>query len=166
MDRLWQPQAQQIICETRPTSQINGKAEYPWREGNALYLVGSERCAVLWAAKPSETTNGGRYRTQLIRLKRAIAEKRPEYATRHEAIIFHHDDARLYVANPVKNYLENSGVEVLPHPPYSPDLASSKYRLFRSMQSALTRIGFTSVQGIKLPERVLNKWKPEFEYLN
>ena len=28
-------------------SQINGKAEYPWREGNALYLVGSEGCAVL-----------------------------------------------------------------------------------------------------------------------
>ena len=42
-----QPQAQKIICETRPTSQINGKAEYPWREGNALYLVGSEGCAVL-----------------------------------------------------------------------------------------------------------------------
>ena len=36
-----------IICETWPTSQINGKAEYPWREGNALYLVGSEGCAVL-----------------------------------------------------------------------------------------------------------------------
>ena len=38
-------------CETRPNSQINGKAEYPWREGNALYLVGSEGCAVLWAAE-------------------------------------------------------------------------------------------------------------------
>ena len=46
-----QPQAQKLICETRPTSQIKGKAEYPWREGNALYLVGSEGCAVLWAAK-------------------------------------------------------------------------------------------------------------------
>ena len=41
MNPLRQPQAQKIICE------INGKAEYPWREGNALYLVGSERCAVL-----------------------------------------------------------------------------------------------------------------------
>ena len=44
---LRQPQAQKIICETCLTSQINGKAEYPWREGNALYLVGSEVCAVL-----------------------------------------------------------------------------------------------------------------------
>ena len=31
--------------------------------------------------KPGETINGKRYRTQLIRLKRAIAEKRLEYAT-------------------------------------------------------------------------------------
>ena len=42
---------QKIICETRPTRQINGKAEYPWREVNALYLVRSEGCAVLQAAK-------------------------------------------------------------------------------------------------------------------
>ena len=71
----------------------------------------------------SETINGERYQTQLIRLKRAIAAKRREYATRHEAIIFHHDNAWPHVAIPVKNYLENSGWEVLPHLPYSPDLA-------------------------------------------
>ena len=99
--------------------------------------------------KPSETINGERYRTQLIRLERAIPEKRPEYATVHEAIIFHHDNARPHVAIPVKNYLENSGWEVLPHPSYSPDLAPSDYHLFRSMQNALTGIRFTSEQGIK-----------------
>ena len=37
---------------------------------------------------------------------REIAEKRPEYATRHEAIIFHYDNAWSHVAIPVKNYLE------------------------------------------------------------
>ena len=47
MDPLGQPQVQKIICETHPTSQINGKAEYPWRESNALYLVGSEGYVVL-----------------------------------------------------------------------------------------------------------------------
>ena len=98
--------------------------------------------------KPGETINGERYRTQLIHSKRAIAEKRPEYATRYEAIIFYHDKARPHVAIPVQNYLENSGWEVLPHPPYSPDLAPSDYYLFRSMQNALTGIRFTSEQGI------------------
>ena len=64
--------------------------------------------------KPGETINGERYRTQLIRFKRAIAEKRLKYVTRQEAIIFHYDNARPHVAIPVKNYLENSGWEVLP----------------------------------------------------
>ena len=96
-----------------------------------------------------ETINAERYQTQLIRLNRAIAEKRPEYTTRHEAIIFHYDNARPHVAIPVKNYLENSEWEVLPHSPYSPDLASSNYHLFRSMQNALTGIRFTSEQDIK-----------------
>ena len=41
--------------------------------------------------KPGETINGKRYRSQLIRLKRAIAEKRPEYATRHEPAQFFWD---------------------------------------------------------------------------
>ena len=98
--------------------------------------------------KLGEAINGERCRTQLIRLKREIAEKRPEYATRHEAIIFHHDNARPHVAIPIKNYLENSGWEVLPYPPYNPDLAPSDYHLFRSMQNALTEIRFTSEQGI------------------
>ena len=52
-------------------------------------------------------------------------------------------------AIPVNSYLENSGWEVLPHLPRSPDLASSDYHLFRSMQNALARIRFTSEQGIK-----------------
>ena len=99
--------------------------------------------------KPGESINGERYRWQLIRLKRAISEKRPEYTTRHEAIIFHHENARPHVAIPVKNYLENSGWEVLPHPPYSLNLAPSNYHLFRSMQNALTGIRFISEQGIK-----------------
>ena len=59
--------------------------------------------------KQGKTIDGERYRTQLIRLKRRIAEKRPEYATRHEAIIFQHDNARSHVDILVKNYLENRG---------------------------------------------------------
>ena len=130
------------------------KAEYSWCEGNALYLVGTEGCAVLWAAETG-WNHQWRKLPNTIRLKRAKAEKRPEYATTHEAIIFHHDNARSHVAIPVKNYLKDSGWEVLPHPPYSPDLAPSDYHLFRSMQNALTGIRFTSGQGIK-------KWLDSF----
>ena len=49
-----------------------------WDEKGVLYYE---------LLKPGETINGERYRTQLICLKRAIAEKHPEYATRHEALM-------------------------------------------------------------------------------
>ena len=57
----------------------------------------------------------------------AIAEKRNEFATRHEAIIFQHDNERSHVARPIKNYLKNSGWKVLPHPLYNLELAPSDY---------------------------------------
>ena len=62
----------------------------------------------------------------------------------HEPIIFHPDNACAHVARRVKNYLENSGWEVLPHPPYSSQLAPSNYHMFRSMRNALTGIRFIS----------------------
>jgi [histone H3]-lysine36 N-dimethyltransferase SETMAR len=99
--------------------------------------------------QPSETITGDRYRTQLMRLKRALTQKRPEWENRHNKVILQHDNARPHVARPVKNYLEGSDWEVLPHPPYSPDIAPSDYHLFRSMQPALSGERFTSYEGIK-----------------
>ena len=56
--------------------------------------------------KPNETTTGERYRMQLMRLSRALCEKRPQYEQRHEKVILQHDNARPHVAKPVKTYLE------------------------------------------------------------
>jgi len=77
---------------------------------------------------------GDRYRLQLIRLSRALREKRPEYDQRHDKVILLHDNARPHVAKVVKKYLETLKWDVLPHPPYSPDIAPSDYWLFRRMQ--------------------------------
>ncbi|GBP48861.1 Mariner Mos1 transposase [Eumeta japonica] len=43
---------------------------------------------------PSETITGTLYRTQLMRLSRALKEKRPQYYSRHDKIILLHDNAR------------------------------------------------------------------------
>ena len=87
--------------------------------------------------KSNETITGERYRTQLMRLSRALREKRPQYEQRHEKVILQHDNARPYVAKPVKSYLETLKFEVLPHPPYSP---SSDYYFFRSMAHGLAKV--------------------------
>ena len=52
--------------------------------------------------KPTETITGDRYRTQLMRLSRALKDKRPQYNKRHDKVILQHDNARSHVAKVVK----------------------------------------------------------------
>ncbi|KAG5308588.1 MOS1T transposase, partial [Pseudoatta argentina] len=73
-------------------------------------------------------------------------EKRPLYAQRHEKVILLHDNARPHVAKPVKTYLETLKWDVLPHPPYSPDIAPSDFHLFRSMAHGLADRRFHSYE--------------------
>ncbi|KAG5322907.1 MOS1T transposase, partial [Pseudoatta argentina] len=87
-----------------------------------------------------------RYRLQLMRLSRALKEKRPLYAQRYDKVILLHDNARPHVAKPVKTYLETLKWEVLPHPLYSPDIAPSDFHLFRSMAHGLADRRFHSYE--------------------
>ncbi|GFX80013.1 mariner Mos1 transposase [Trichonephila clavipes] len=99
--------------------------------------------------KPTETITGDRYRTQLMRLSRALKDKRPQYNERHDKVILQHDNARPHDAKVVKTYLETLKWEVLPHPPYSKDLAPSDYHLFRSMAHGLADQHFRSYEEVK-----------------
>ena len=97
--------------------------------------------------KPTETITGDR--TQLMRLSRALKDKRPQYNERHDKVILQHDNARSHVAKVIKTYLETLKWEVLSHPPYSPDVASSDYHLFRSMAHDLADQHFRSYEEVK-----------------
>ena len=70
-------------------------------------------------------------------------------------MILQHDNARPYVAKSVKTYLETLKWEVLPHPPYSPDIAPSDYYMFRSMAHGLPDQQFRSYEDI---EKWLDSW--------
>ncbi|KAG5319342.1 MOS1T transposase, partial [Pseudoatta argentina] len=81
-----------------------------------------------------------------MRLSRALKEKRPLYAQKHDKVILLHDNVRPHVGKPVKTYLETLKWEVLPHPPYSPDIAPSNFHLFRSMAHGLADRRFHSYE--------------------
>lgn len=99
--------------------------------------------------QPNEKITGEVYRRQLMRLSRALKEKRPQYADRHDKVILLHDNARPHIAVPVKNYLKTLKWDVLPHPPYSPDIAPSDYYLFRSMEHSLADQQFHNHQEVQ-----------------
>ena len=107
--------------------------------------------------KLSKTITGNRYRTQLMRLSRALKEKRPQYQKRHDKVILQHDNARPHVVRPIKIYLETLKGEVLHYLPYSPDVAPSHYRLFRSMAHGLAQQHFRSYGEVK---KWIDSWIP------
>jgi len=98
--------------------------------------------------KPDEAVNAQRYRQQMINLNHALIEIRPEWARRHGKVIVLHDNASCHTAKPVKETLKSLGWDILPHRPYSPDLAPSDYHLFASMGHALAEQHFSNFEDI------------------
>ena len=82
---------------SRPCFHVDGQTEYSRLQSHALYLVGANQLGVVYyeLLKPTETIIGDRYRTQLMRLSRALKDKRPQYNERHDKVILQHDSMTL-----------------------------------------------------------------------
>lgn len=76
-----------------------------------------------------ETVNASVYSVQLERVRNALLQRQPSLITRR-GVILQHDNARPHIARTIRDTLTRLDWEVLPHPPYSPDLAPSDYHLF------------------------------------
>ena len=72
-------QALKIMGNARTCLHVDGQTEYSRYQGHALHLVGPARFDVLWAIEIEWNHHRGRYRTPLMRLNRALKEKRPKY---------------------------------------------------------------------------------------
>jgi len=69
-------------------------------------------------------------------------------SNRH-GVEFHQDNARPHVSLTTRQKLLQFGWHVLPHQPYSPDIAPSDFHLFRSLQNSLIGKNFTSLKDCK-----------------
>ena len=91
--------------------------------------------------------NGEVYAQQLQRVQEKLLEKRPVLVNRKKVILLH-DNARPHTAKVTQEKIIELGWSVLPHPPYSPDLAPTDYHLFCSLQNFLNGKTFISEQGV------------------
>ena len=94
---------------------------------------------------PNRTINSVVYIKQLMKLNNAVEEKQPELK---KCCIPSWQCKATHILVTRQKLLE-LGWDVLPHPPYSPDLAPSDYFLFRSLQNSLNGKNFNNDDDIK-----------------
>lgn len=80
----------------------------------------------------------------------ALKELRPK--SRLSTWHFHHDNASAHRASVTQDFLTQSGLTLLDHPPYSPDLAPCDFGLFPLVKSQLKGRKFTT------EEELLSAW--------
>ena len=83
-----------------------------------------------------------------------IGRLKPEIRSKHrgqlsKGIVLLRDNARPHTATHTVDTLQKLNFEILAHPPYSPYLAPSDYRLFGPLKEALSGRRFTSDQELK-----------------
>ncbi len=96
----------------------------------------------------NQTTTANVYSQQLQRLNKVLSQKRPALANQ-KAVILLHDNSRPHVAQLTQQKIEQLGWEVLPHPPWSPDLAPSDYHLFLSLRNCLCNKHYEDFDELK-----------------
>lgn len=98
--------------------------------------------------KSNLTITVDRYVQQLQRVQEKLHEKRPALVNRKNVILLH-DNARPHTARVTQEKILELGWSVLPHPPYSPDLAPTDYHLFCSLQNFLNGKTFNSEEQVR-----------------
>jgi histone-lysine N-methyltransferase SETMAR len=70
-------------------------------------------------------------------------------------MLLQHDNARPYKSLRNREHITKMGWMVLPHPPYSPDLALSDFHLFGSLKNALRGTHFEDDKSVS---EAVRKW--------
>ena len=91
--------------------------------------------------------NSERYCELLNTVRHDVYSKRRGLTSK--GVLFHQDNAWPHTAMKTLELIENFGWEVVPYPPYSPDLAPSDYHLFGPLKNHLRGTKFSDDEAVK-----------------
>ena len=113
---------------------------------------------------PQDTTMTATYYVQnvLSQVKSAINEKRPKVSTSRTLLL--HDNAGPHKARATTQSLRELGIQVLPHPAYSPDLAPCDFWLFPILKDRLAGRKFDRIQDLTKAVNSELRTIPEEDY--
>ncbi|UYV79005.1 hypothetical protein LAZ67_17000627 [Cordylochernes scorpioides] len=94
----------------------------------------------------SQTITGNYYAHLVKKIREAIREKIKGKLSRN--IVYYQDNVPSHRSLQVMAAIYDSGFEILPHAPYSPDLAPSDFHLFPHLKKLLSDIHFSSDEKV------------------
>ncbi len=98
--------------------------------------------------KPGETITTLKYCQQLDEMHRKFREKQPSLVNRNGPILLD-SNVRPHVARVTQTKLNNLGIEVLSHPPYSPDPSPTHFHFFKHLDTFTTNRQFHNNAGVE-----------------
>lgn len=99
--------------------------------------------------EPGQTITAESYCEEIDEMYRKLRQQQPALVNRRGPILLH-DNARPHVSQITVQKLNALKVEVLPHPPYSPDLSPTDYHLFKHFDNFLTGRTFANQDQAKM----------------
>ncbi|UYV73965.1 hypothetical protein LAZ67_11001627 [Cordylochernes scorpioides] len=99
------------------------------------------------------------------RLREAIRKKRPEKWTNGDWIL-HHDNVHPHTAHLVTSFLAKYETQILPQPPYSPEIATNDFFLFPKLKAVLKGRHFETRDDIIEKSLLALKSIPKEAYKN
>lgn len=154
MDETW---VHYFTPETKEQSkQWTARGESAPKKAKTVPSAGKVMASVFWDARGiifidylprGKTINGEYYANLLQRLSEEIKIKRPHLSKKK--VLFHQDNAPVHTSGIAMAKIEELKFELLPHAPYSPDLAPSDYFLFPNLKKWLGGKRFASNEDVE-----------------
>lgn len=128
-----------------------------------VFVTSSGPLEVVMVPK-GQNVNATFYTTQVLpRVMASINDKAPE-RLRTGRILLHHDNASSHTAALTRKFIDENRLKIVPHPPYSPDLALLDFWVFPKLSERMAGCNFSREQD--LARRINSELKaiPPSEY--
>lgn len=158
---LFDPETKQSSCEWR---RKGSKGPVKVRKSRAqkktmLILFYDQKGVVHLEFLPQgETVDTDYYLEVLKCLKESVRRKRPDLWKRQpgtdtRTMLLHHDNASCHTATRTLALIRESGIDMVSHPPYSPDLAPCDFWAFPFLKNHLRGHKFQSINDVQTAVR-------------
>ena len=132
----------QLSSWTEKKLQSTSQSQTCTRKGSWWSAAGLIHYSFL---NPDESITSEKYAQQIDEMHQKLQCLQPEPVNKKDPILLH-DDAQPHVVQPVLQTLNKLGCEVLPRPPYSPDLSPADYHFFKHLDNFIQDKLFHSQQ--------------------